>query len=207
METTYGIYFSHDTNSFNKGQVVKAIMYITYEDGTTDFRDFAEFIDFNGATPNSVYDETKGNFYDVPVYFNGDAVGTVPALIGVKGDTDLNGTVNASDASSTLAYYAKLSAHVKDPKIYRGEFLTNGKADEYTSKLAAYGITGVDIIEELSAFLSDVDENEFSEDNWKMKKVDRTLDALDASRILAFYAYYSTGKPADITTWNLILKK
>ena len=205
METTYGMYFSHDTDSFNKGQVVKAIMYVTLEDGTSEFYDFADYVDFNGATPNSTFKVESGNFYDVPVYFNGSAIGTVPALIGVKGDTDLNCEPNASDSSMVLAYYAKVQTKVENPMLYQGELDTNGTGDEYIKKLAGYGITGVDIIEELSAFLSDVDEDEFSEANWKTTKADRLIDALDASRILAYYARVQTGQPKDITTWNAVL--
>jgi hypothetical protein len=49
------------------------------------------------------------------------------------------------------------------------------------------------------------DEDEFSEANWKTTKADRLIDALDASRILAYYARVQTGQPKDITTWNAVL--
>jgi hypothetical protein len=104
-----------------------------------------------------------------------------------------------------LSFYAKVQTKVENPMLYQGELDTNGTGDEYIKKLADYGITGVDIIEELSAFLSDVDEDEFSEANWKTTKADRLIDALDASRILAYYARVQTGQPKDITTWNAVL--
>ena len=142
-------------------------------------------IGFNNATPQSTYKASNKSFkYDVPVYYNGAALTdkdgkpvTVTAYIGVKGDTDLDNVANASDASLVLKYYAEIQT---------------GAAPESTKLIANNNDAN---LENLSAFLSDVDKDEYDADNWKTDKTTannnngkRAVDASDASSILSFYA-------------------
>ena len=48
------------------------------------------------------------------------------------------------------------------------------------------------MLDNLAAFLADVDTNEFDENNFAREKVNRTINALDASYILTFYAKQQT---------------
>ena len=123
---------------------------------------------------------------------------TVPAYIGVKGDVSLDNLVNAVDASAVLKYYAQTQTNGQtgDDVICT----TIGSGLEVTSPL--------DELDQLAAFLGDVTENEWGEDNWKLRKTDRTLDAVDASNILAFYAERQRSDNdgvSDYDLWNGVL--
>ncbi|MCR5601676.1 MAG: hypothetical protein K6G33_13140, partial [Ruminococcus sp.] len=224
IETQVGYYFSHDngirengkTGGFSKGQV-KTLKIIDVYDGGREVERTSinmDLINYNGETPESIYNSrthvpkvtTIDDFkYDVPVYYgdtaltdkDGNAL-TVTAYIGVKGDITLDNMVDAVDASSALRYYALLSSNGREPYDV---ILQNTKAG-----LAVLSPT--DELDELAAFLGDVNQNEWSEDNWSKKKNERRVDANDASLILSFYAKNSSSDNNDKSVndiWNEVL--
>ena len=218
--STVGYYFSHDTNSFNKDQVVKLMVTLVLDNGAiienVDLLDQeavnAKLIEagaepatiditFGDATPATVFNKST-NKYDVQLYVNGtpltsseelgtDEAGnpiykpmTVTAYIGVKGDADLNNTVDANDASNILTYYAQKQTDVANPVLYSAE-------DEN--------------LEQLACFLADTDKDVYSEGNWNTDKANRNLDANDASNILTFYSYVQTGSSDAKNNWDAII--
>ena len=218
--STVGYYFSHDTNSFNKDQVVKLMVTLVLDNGAiienVDLLDQeavnAKLIEagaepatiditFGDATPATVFNKST-NKYDVQLYVNGtpltsseelgtDEAGnpiykpmTVTAYIGVKGDADLNNTVDAGDASNILTYYAQKQTSVANPVLYSAE-------DEN--------------LEQLACFLADTDKDVYSEGNWNTDKANRNLDANDASNILTFYSYVQTGSLDAKNNWDTII--
>ena len=218
--STVGYYFSHDTNSFNKDQVVKLMVTLVLDNGAiienVDLLDQeavnAKLIEagaepatiditFGDATPATVFNKST-NKYDVQLYVNGtpltsseelgtDEAGnpiykpmTVTAYIGVKGDADLNNTVDANDASNILTYYAQKQTGVANPVLYSAE-------DEN--------------LEQLACFLADTDKDVYSEGNWNTDKANRNIDANDASNILTFYSYVQTGSSDAKNNWDTII--
>ena len=224
IETQVGNYFSHDdgrrangqVGGFNKNQVKSLKIFDVYEDGTEVERSAIDMslINFNGETPFTMYNSrthvpkktTIDDFkYDVPVYYqdmaltdkDGNAL-TVTAYIGVKGDATLDNMVDALDASAALRYYASLSTNDRTPYDV---VLQNTAAGLKVS-------SPTDELDELAAFLADVTENEWGEDNWNKMKGDRYVDSSDASNILAFYARASSSDYNDVSTydiWNEVL--
>ena len=206
IETVPGYYFSHDTGirgngekgGFDKGQVTKLVKYTVDKTGKTiETVMNLDDINYNGATPNSAYHDKFGTpavnatveasdfEYDIPVYNgteqlkdeNGNAL-TVKAYIGVKGDTNLDFIVDGRDATATLTYYAKISTVNYD--------------EETTAISPSEFVKGADDpLDDLAAFLSDVNTNEWSADNWKIVRENRQIDGRDATGILTYYARQS----------------
>ena len=230
IQTQVGYYFSHDDGvrangqpgGFNKGQVVALKIIDVYDDGReverTDIN--LDLINFNGMTPESAYNSrthinkqtTITDFkYDIPVYYgsmplvdkNGNAL-SVTAYIGVKGDITLSNMVDASDASAALSYYAKVSTTPANlPDDYGPKNIILQDNDEGLKVSSP-----VEELDQLAAFLGDVNTNEWSADNWKTRKEGRVIDANDASQILSYYAkrtshLYDNTSNSDI--WNEIL--
>ena len=224
IETQVGYYFSHDngirengkTGGFSKGQVKTLKIFDVYDDGREVERTSInmDLINYNGETPESIYNSrthvpkvtTIDDFkYDVPVYYgnmaltdkDGNAL-TVTAYIGVKGDITLDNMVDAVDASAALRYYSLLSSNGREPYDVILQSTKGGLAV----------LSPTDELDELAAFLGDVNVNEWSEDNWNTKKNSRKVDANDASLILAFYAKNSSSDNNDKSVydiWNEVL--
>ena len=201
-----GFYFNHDTRKFNKGHL-DTLKIVTVTDGVksdeTDLDKSLVELKAKGSdaeTPNDAYTVDQNDFtYVLTVYYNGAPLtfedGTpveVKAYIGVKGDTNFDNQVDSTDATNVLSYYANLS--------------TGGKPEntilaQDAKETMIYAFTGLEL-DDLAAFLGDVDLDVYSEDNWKMRKADRTIDATDASAILAFYADMMTGVTDRNAGWN-----
>ncbi|MBE6858936.1 MAG: hypothetical protein E7498_05830 [Ruminococcus sp.] len=215
VEKTHGFYFSHDNGTrnngekggFNPGQItsLKIFNKITQDGITVDSEWAAEDVDmskinFGDAVPSTVYDEANTTFkYEVPVYYgynplvdrDGNQI-TVTVYIGVKGDIDLNNKVLANDAAQALAFYTASQAIGADPaKIQLSE--------------SPYVTGADDVLEDFCAFLGDVDVNEWSEDNWKLKKADRKILANDAGAILTFYSESQTPGAEAQALWDEIV--
>ena len=223
IKTQVGYYFSHDNGirangdkgGFSPEQVVELNIYDVFEDGSVKLREAVDMskVNFGLATPEKVYntrthaDNVKTTIddfkYDVPVMYEntplvntkGEAL-TVPVYIGVKGDINLDNKVNAVDASTALSYYAS--------------YQTNGNSK--TSVICQNDKNGLtvtsptDDLDQLAAFLGDVDTNEYDPANWKTTKADRTVNAVDASYILSFYAEKQTTKDKTANDiWNDVL--
>ena len=146
-------------------------------------------INYNGLTPASVYTKDRTNFtydHDVQVYYDDlalvDKYGNplyITAYIGVKGDANLNNVADGSDATDVLSYYAR-----------RGAGAGGVSVDPLTIKLSQSPLvtSADDPLEHLAAFLCDVDQNEWSADNWSVRKENRNLDGTDATLILKYFA-------------------
>ena len=112
------------------------------------------------------------------------------AYIGVKGDADLDMVADASDASTALVYYAKISTGAVASET---QFSTNNVL-----------VANDPVLDDFAAFLADVD-NENDSNNYVALKPARVIDASDASFILSYYAKISTGRDTGRDTWNDVL--
>jgi hypothetical protein len=207
IETVPGYYFSHDNRGFNKSQVVGAKLTTYDADGNVveTVTLTSDDINFGDATPDNTYsydaDATfEENFtYQIPVYYGDDLlkdadgnVLTITAYIGVKGDVDLNNLADGVDSSFVLQYYAKIQT---------------GSLPEETP-IVEKNVFEDPEIENLVAFLGDVDVNEYDPDNWGVTKTEehrldltRRVDAVDSSFILQFYTYKQTNR--DLTAQEI----
>ena len=218
-----GYYFSHDPRSFKKGHVENLKLYSVNEDGeitAISNDDFLSKITFSAvskpgaSTPEETYDVANTTFaYEIAVYFDGaplkDGTGkpvTFTAYIGVKGDSDLNNKVDSSDATNVLSYYATLAT----------TDLTKVSPDDIRITPAANKFVNANPeLDQLCAFLADVDRDVYDADNWRTRKGDvdangkliRKLDSSDASWILGFYSTKSTSPTSvkDHSIWNEVL--
>ena len=174
--TKTGFYFAHDPNSFDVNELIESA---TTKDG--------EAVDLSLFTiesnPKAVYEES-GEAYvatDLEVFYNGEATGkTAKAYIGVKGDADLNGVADASDAASILIYAAAIGAG-EDAKL-----LTAVEAD--------------DTLEAFAYFLADTDGE--SRDHGATTGIAGTtgaspLNATDAANVLIYSAIVGAQGTAD----------
>lgn len=216
LKTTYGMYSSINNIGFNLNQVQKCIAKISFYDGNIILSDIKEILTAT-ETPYSLFyekelsDENRSFFYELPIYANQFYVGTIPTFIGMKGDANLDNKTDAKDASCILSFYADKMSGKADSLLYMVDYplRTDGTADLYKNQLENYGIYETDILEEFSNFLGDVvHKNISSENNWKVKKENRTVDASDASCILNFYAKKITSNTdvSDIELWNETLQ-
>ena len=204
--SSYGFYYSHD-EEFNKDQVGDLVLHVVYEtDKTEDIQIDYEFastpaetfvkydVDFKYIANLNYAGRTIVDSNGTIVLTEGDALKTVDGsdagvevYIGYMGDVNLDYSINAVDASQTLGYYAETS--------------TGKTPDQIILSISSSLVTDPDsIYDHFAAFLGDV-KNDVS-DNWKAKKADRVIDAVDASNILSAYAYLSTGD-AEIGTAGL----
>ena len=204
--SSYGFYYSHD-EEFNKDQVGDLVLHVVYEtDKTEDIQIDYEF----ASTPAETFVKYDADFKYIAnlnyagstivdsngtiVLTEGDALKTVDGsdagvevYIGYMGDVSLDYSIDAVDASQALGYYAEAS--------------TGKTPDEVILSISSSLVTDPDsIYDHFAAFLGDVKNN--VSDNWKAKKSDRVIDAVDASNILSAYAYLSTGD-AEIGTAGL----
>ena len=159
---------------------------------------------------SSSLDEFK---YEIPVWygemplFNDDAEPlTVPVYIGVKGDVTLSNVVNAVDASAVLSYYASCQTY-KNADGKNDPTEGKSKVQIQTDTLGLKVESADDILDHFAAFLADVDQDEYDPENWSKMKGDRTVDAVDASCILSFYAEKSTSDKSAGDIWKSVLGK
>ncbi|MCM1270086.1 MAG: hypothetical protein NC247_05595 [Ruminococcus flavefaciens] len=224
VESDYGFYIDFD-KEFNKEQITSAQLHVVYndvavdedgleildEDGNAivlkeyeDVTDILDSVDFGDNTPGNTYNEENESFrYDVPVSYEGEElkdvdgnVITVEAYIGLKGDTDLNNAVDATDATLTLKYYTARISGVGGEEV-----------DPYTLTLSNSELVDspTSVYEEFAAFLSDVD-SELS-DNWKMTKADRNIDGVDATLILKYYTRVISNHEPGEELWRTIMSE
>lgn len=224
VESDYGFYIDFD-KEFNKEQITSAQLHVVYndvavdedgleildEDGNAivlkeyeDVTDILDSVDFGDNTPGNTYNEENESFrYDVPVSYEGEElkdvdgnVITVEAYIGLKGDTDLNNAVDATDATLTLKYYTARISGVGGEEV-----------DPYTLTLSNSELVDspTSVYEEFAAFLSDVD-SELS-DNWKMTKADRNIEGVDATLILKYYTRVISNHEPGEELWRTIMSE
>ena len=126
-------------SEFQPEELIESITrYAVYSDGTTsengEVLDNFDAFDFGGLTPELLYTQ-DGNEYYVSLNVT-DEFGThtiteqVKAYIGVKGDANLDGTVNAKDAAKLLEYAAAIGAG-QDASLY-------SDSDETSESLAYF---------------------------------------------------------------------
>lgn len=167
-----GFYFSVDDRSFVPSDLLTA--YLIQEDGQKT--DVTDQITFAYCSPKAMYDAEEAAYVaaELKAYYHGDN-GTVElddapmVYIGVKGDTNLDTTVDADDAYQVLLYYASYSVK-KTPTFTDG-------SDENLEKLVF--------------FLSDVDTESIQEQNPEKITPD------DAYYQLLYYAAYCVRCGAD----------
>jgi len=214
IETEAGYYFSHDdgtvSGGFKKSQIKSIHIYDVFDDGHKEEEVVdTDKINFNNVTPESAYNSVphvvgvgsiKDFQYSISVYYGTEALVdenhnelSITAYIGVKGDVTLNNIVDSVDSSIALRYYSVLST---------GGNVNEVKAQSCENKGCYKVSSGTDPLDQLAAFLGDVTEDEYSIINWKTAKSSRVIDAVDASRMLSFYAKRST-RGASVTNQSI----
>ena len=145
--------------------------------------------------PNSLKAYTIDDFYyEVQVFYNGELLkykdGTPVSFhvfIGVKGDANFDMKVDATDASSVLGYFAKLSVAKTTEERAAARLSNCALVDNYLG------------LDDFAALLVDVDLDVYSEGNQTTPKSERAIDSPYASNILSYYAKSSSGAYADYT--------
>ena len=160
-----GFYFSEDNREFDPADLIESVVSIDAEGKTTNI-DVSK-ITFKGATPKSTYAETEKYFVGtVDAYYGDEVVATPTVYIGVKGDADLNGKVELSDATLALTYYTEHS-------VNNAFYLTSGTKTPENAEL-----------ETLAYFLADINtESTVGEDAVGTS----TIELEDATNILTYY--------------------
>ncbi len=180
VEAGKDYYFSHDENAFDLAELVESLTLVgTLDDAPYTVQispaSFNKYLTPAYATPAEYFNAVEGTAYvasklgltfkpaeSMVVADNADlTVANEPTVyIGVKGDSDLSGVVDISDASLTLKYYAYRMAML--------EVSFNEDADLNT----------------LAYFLSDVD----TESKAGVDSETGSIDISDATNILKYYA-------------------
>ena len=183
--TTTAAFYLNTEEEFNKGQISGIVIVTEYNDGTKEEKTVsADSISFGTATPSNTYKKDTADFkYNVPVYVDGQKIAdsegkdiTVEAYIGVRGDANLDSTADAVDASTVLSYYAALS--------------TNGNTPSRTKLADSSSLvtSARSIYDDFAAYLCDVQHDvRFTNLTGKIER-NKTINAVDASAILDFYA-------------------
>ncbi|MDE5769668.1 MAG: hypothetical protein K2H82_09810, partial [Oscillospiraceae bacterium] len=174
-------------------------------DGSDGIAFFKEKIAFTLSTTFTTLDAETGELVekeqkDVDTLYDGSPIVTGDVYIGVKGDTDLNGTVNAYDAAKDLVYAADFGAGL-DPKI-----LT--VTSDMITAIQAEGEEAATALENFVYFLSDVtDESEDHGETSSILDSDKggeAINAADAAKVLVYTAEFGAGLYPD---WYVLLDK
>ncbi|MGN0631890.1 MAG: hypothetical protein ACI4JN_11245 [Ruminococcus sp.] len=170
----YACYFAEDSKIITGVSAGgEYICDVTYSDGTGENGKNVTGAVNAGTSAAAIISGADSSYFigDIPMYcgetpltLNGSA-GSVKALIGKKGDADLDGAVTLADAGEILKYYARNAAGL-DASLTGGE-------DAY--------------LETLAFFLGDIDT-----ESQTMSK-DGILDINDASAVLSYYANTAAG--------------
>ena len=168
VETKTGYYFSEDTRTFDPTALLKVVS-VDEEGNETDITADVTFGEDSAATPKSVYADTETYYAcTVDAYYKGVKLDAAPTVyIGVKGDADLNGRVELSDATLALTYYAE---HAVNNDFY----FTTSSADQPADEN----------LETLAYFLTDIN----TESTAGKDSSDAAIELADATNILTYYA-------------------
>ena len=168
VETKTGYYFSEDTRTFDPTALLKVVS-VDEEGNETDITADVTFGEDSAATPKSVYADTETYYAGtVDAYYKGVKLDAAPTVyIGVKGDADLNGRVELSDATLALTYYAE---HAVNNDFY----FTTSSADQPADEN----------LETLAYFLTDIN----TESTAGKDSSDAAIELADATNILTYYA-------------------
>ena len=167
VETKTGYYFSEDTRTFDPTALLKVVS-VDEKGNETDITADVTFGEDGAATPKSVYADTETYYVGtVDAYYKGVKLDAAPTVyIGVKGDADLNGKVELSDATLALTYYTEHS-------VNNAFYLTSGTKTPENAEL-----------ETLAYFLADINtESTVGEDVVGTS----TIELEDATNILTYY--------------------
>ena len=155
VETKTGYYFSEDTRTFDPTALLKVVS-VDEEGNETDITADVTFGEDHAATPKSVYADTETYYAGtVDAYYGDTVIATPTVYIGVKGDADLNGKVELSDATLALTYYTEhsvnnafyLTSGTKTPENAELEILAYFLADINTESTVGEDVVGTSTIE------------------------------------------------------------
>ena len=143
------------------------VVSVDEEGNETDITADVTFGEDGAATPKSVYADTETYYAGtVDAYYGDTVIATPTVYIGVKGDADLNGKVELSDATLALTYYTEHS-------VNNAFYLTSGTKTPENAEL-----------ETLAYFLADINtESTVGEDVVGTS----TIELEDATNILTYY--------------------
>ncbi len=147
--------------------------------GSVEGVDFA-YDGYECDSPKELYDCVCEAYcwVELEVLYNGDSTGvTIPVVVGVKGDTNLDGVVSIQDAYQTIQYYVQQAT---ENSVTFADLTENDES-----------------LESLMYFLSDVStESVANENDFNTNQV---IDVMDASYILRYYAQEAAG---NNPTWT-----
>ena len=167
-------YLSIDGRNFNAADLVKS--------ATVNGESVMDDLTFGAESPKALFD-SEGKAYvdtDLDILYKGEKVATAKVYIGVKGDTDLSGSVDSTDMFYSCYYVARLGAGYKTSKLLDGTKYANDAN-----------------LEKLSFFLTDIDtESKAGENNDATGNINSTD--------LFYQTYYVAlmGAGYKSTTWD-----
>lgn len=185
VQAAKGYYFSHDEEAFDLTELVESLTLV----GTLDGEDytvsispesFGTYLTPAFATPADYFNSVEGTAYvasELALTFNAPETMTVAddadltitdnpmVYIGVKGDANLDGSVQPGDATLVLSYYACNAAQL--PVSFNDD----------------------DDLNTLAYFLADVN----TESKVGVNTDDERIEVTDATNILAYYAQNAAG--------------
>lgn len=170
----YACYFAEDTKVITGSSTgFDYICNVSYTDDTSESAKNVTGAVNAAISPSEIINSSSGNYFigdiqmycgDTPLTYN-DKETKIKALIGKKGDVNLDGQVEISDATDVLRYYAEEMAGLKP------ELPVDNTGFQNT----------------LSFFLGDIDTES------QIMKDGGTLDINDATSILSYYANSMAG--------------
>ena len=132
---------------------------------------------------------------DTDTLYDGSPMVTGNIYIGVKGDTNLNGTPNAQDAAAQLIYAAEYGSGM-NPNILTVE-------SDMITAIQAEGEEAAKELENFVYFLSDVtDESEDHGETSSIPDATSTVDAKDSAKVRVYAAEFGAGMNPD---WYRVL--
>ena len=136
---------------------------------------------FGAESPKALFDKEGKAYVDteLDILYKGEKVATAKVYIGIKGDTDLSGKVEATDMYYSSYYIARQGAGTKSAKLLDGT--------DYAKDAN---------LEKLSYFLTDIDTESKAGENSASGKIEATD--------LYYQAYYIAliGAGHKSTTWD-----
>ncbi len=174
-------YLSEDVQEFDPADLITSLLRIEVfspgGDGAVQTMTDVSIVDFEGLTPQQVYAQQDAPYYqgNLTAMVSSQVIELGPVSIGLKGDANLDGVLNAGDASAILVYAALKGANLES-------FL-------YSAADTA--------LEQFAYYLADVtgESKDYGADG-------SALDAVDAAAVLTYAAVQGAQGSAD---WTEIL--
>ena len=173
---------------------------------TVNDKDVTELLEVK-TIPSELYNaKSETVLYEVPILFNGQQITTVPMFIGVLGDINSDGSVNAEDATYILKQINDKT--LREMNIVEGDM----EFEKLYSKAIEKKIIPDTVAkEDFVKFLCNIGDT-YVDDSLKEDDYSLRIDAADASMILRFFNQLTNNefagiKKDDKTVWEELKPK